>query len=159
MRFLVVALVCFSFSIVGKESKLPNYLPEPIGDEIEIYSIARAWEIDPKRDYKDLKKSDLEKYDHGFILGQGKVKPSTNIIPILNAGFGEPEGIAACFEPRHSIQYSSKLGRVKVDICFKCRKTYAQINGWTRAFHHTESVLTRINEIYRLAGVRIPVKN
>ena len=94
-----------------------------------------------------------------YVLGKSKLKLSNKIITLLNSGFGEPNGVTACFEPRHSIQYNSIYGKVKADICFECRKTNVYINGWNRVFLHTSSVLEEINKIFEDAGVRLPVKH
>ncbi|WP_196139679.1 hypothetical protein [Aliikangiella sp. G2MR2-5] len=157
MRLFILIIALLSTQLFAQDMELPSQLPDAITEEISIYSIAREWEVHPKGPYLELKKSELEKYERGFILSKGKVGPSSNIIKILNTGFGEPDGIAACFESRHSIEYKSIYGLVKVDICFECRKTYVNINGWTRFFYHTNTVLNEVNEVFASAGVRLPV--
>lgn len=156
MKFSFV-LISILLSACANNLKMPQGLPEPVGNEIHIYSVAA--EIDFARKlYPDLKKADLAEIDEGYLLGEGIVSVSSNIITLVNSSFQEaPKGTALCFIPRHKLVYQSKLGQVEVDVCFSCRKTLVTIDGWSRYFYHRSSMQDEVNKIFSSAGLRLPV--
>lgn len=157
MKFIVFLMATLASITYADDSKMPQGLPEPIDEEILIYSVAHDWEIGPDQSYKDIEKDDLEEVDAGYILGKGKVDSSSNIVKLINSSFGEPQAMALCFDPRHIIKYQSKFGTVEANICFACGKTFVTIDGWGRYFYHTKSVKDQINKLFNSSGVRLPV--
>ncbi len=152
--FILLSLI---LSSCASNFKMPQGLPEPISEEIEIYSIAAH--IDFARNlYQDIKKEDLEEIGDSYLLDTGKVKASSNIVNLVNSGFGNPDSFTLCFIPRHRLVYQSKLGKVEVDICFRCGKTRVTIDDWSRLFDHEKSVEDELNKIFSAAGLRLPVK-
>ena len=156
MKFLLI-LLSLILSSCTSNLKMPQGLPEPISEEIHIYTIAT--EIDFARNYyKDINKEDLEQISGGYLLSEGKISSSSGVVELVNSSFGHPELFTMCFMPRHRLVYQSKLGKVEVDICFACGKTEVTIDEWSRFFDHSKSIEDQINNIFSKAGLRLPVK-
>jgi len=158
MKHIILLLSVLVLVSCASSSNMPIGLPEAVS-EINIYSIVSRWEIDKFEKARNINRDELEEYDGDYVLSKGSLLRTSEIIQIINNGLGEPSWIAACFEPRHIIEYESVYGKVIAQLCFECSKTYVSIDDWGKMFYHTESFRVKVEEIYKSIGVELPVEH
>lgn len=142
-------------------SSLPESLPSALGPAT-IYSVGSAYEIDSDPYYDDSRSEDLEILDgHLRIVDKAEISDINDVqlyIDVINGGFGEPEAVAMCFDPRYAIKYPSIYGEVTAQICFECGQAYISIDGWGKYKYFVSSPRGQLEAIYDRYNVRKPVK-
>ena len=140
--------------------KLPEGMPDAIGPAT-IYTIGSKSEIDNNSYYSDIESKDLSEFldYHWKVIDEADLestKDTQAYINHLNSGFGEPEAVMMCFDPRHAITYESKFGHVTALICFECGKVSVSIEGWNSYKYFVSWPQDEVNGIYNKYGVRVP---